>query len=52
MNTLQQVEFVHAWRNYRVGQRITPNGMLRDWLIRAKLAKLVPVKTRRRRKAS
>lgn len=31
--TLVQVEFVRAWQQYRVGDRITPNGTLRSWLV-------------------
>ena len=31
--TLVQVEFVRSWQQYRVGDRITPNGTLRDWLV-------------------
>ena len=31
--TLQPVRFKLAWQNYRVGDVITPNGTLRDWLV-------------------
>lgn len=31
--TLKQVRFKLAWRNYRVGDVITPNGTLRDFLL-------------------
>lgn len=31
--TLVQVEFVRSWQQYSVGDRITPNGTLRDWLV-------------------
>lgn len=27
------VRFKRAWQNYRVGDQITPNGTLRDWLV-------------------
>ncbi len=31
--TLKKVRFKLAWQNYRVGDEITPNGTLRDWLV-------------------
>lgn len=31
--TLVKVRFKLAWQNYRVGDEITPNGVLRDWLV-------------------
>lgn len=31
--TLKSVRFKLAWGNYRVGQVITPNGTLRDFLV-------------------
>lgn len=31
--TLKQVQFKVAWQSYRVGDVITPNGTLRDWLV-------------------
>jgi hypothetical protein len=31
--TLKKVRFKVAWGNYRVGDEITPNGTLRDWLV-------------------
>lgn len=31
--TLKKVRFTRAWQNYRVGDEITPNGTLRDWLV-------------------
>ena len=31
--TLKKVRFILAWQNYRVGDEITPNGTLRDWLV-------------------
>jgi hypothetical protein len=31
--TLKPVRFRIAWRHYQVGDEITPNGVLRDWLI-------------------
>lgn len=39
--TLVQVEFVRSWQQYRVGERITPNGTLRDWLIGNGYARVV-----------
>ncbi|MCP4539817.1 MAG: hypothetical protein GY832_21980 [Chloroflexi bacterium] len=30
---LQKVRFIVAWQNYRVGDIIQPNGVLRDWLM-------------------
>lgn len=31
--SLQKVRFKLAWQSYRVGDVITPNGSLRDWLL-------------------
>jgi hypothetical protein len=31
--TLKPVRFILAWQTYRVGETITPNAALRDWLI-------------------
>jgi len=31
--TLKKVRFKLAWQNYRVGDEITPNGTLRDFLV-------------------
>jgi hypothetical protein len=31
--TLKSVRFTLAWQTYRVGDVITPNGTLRDWLV-------------------
>jgi hypothetical protein len=31
--TLKKLRFIRPWQNYRVGQEITPNGTMRDWLI-------------------
>ncbi len=31
--TLKKVRFKLAWQSYRVGDEITPNGALRDWLL-------------------
>lgn len=31
--TLKPVRFKRAWQSYLVGQVITPNGMLRDFLV-------------------
>lgn len=33
MNNLKKVKFKVAWQSYRVGDEITPNGTLRDWLV-------------------
>ena len=48
---LPQVEFIIPWRTFAKGVRIRPNGMLRDYLVKSKIAKLVaePVKKRRGR---
>ena len=45
---MKEVEFILAWQGYRVGDRIKPNGLLRDWLLAKRLVKLV--KRRRRKK--
>ena len=39
--TLTKVKFVRAWQNYRVGDEITPNGTLRDWLVGQGFAEVV-----------
>jgi hypothetical protein len=39
--TLKKVRFKSAWQGYRVGDEITPNGTLRDWLISNGYADLV-----------
>lgn len=31
--TLQKVRFKRPWQTYVVGEEITPNGTLRDWLV-------------------
>lgn len=31
--TLKKVRFKLAWQTYRVGDEITPNASLRDWLV-------------------
>lgn len=31
--TLKKVKFKVAWQSYRVGDEITPNGTLRQWLV-------------------
>lgn len=31
--TLKKVRFKLAWQSYSVGDTITPNAMLRDWLV-------------------
>ena len=44
MTTLRlpkKVRFILAWQTYRVGDVITPNGTLRDWLIGNGYCKLV-----------
>ncbi len=32
-STLQRVRFIVSWQTYSVGEEITPNGVLRDWLV-------------------
>lgn len=32
--TLKSVRFISAFKNYRVGDVITPNGTLRDYLVK------------------
>lgn len=32
--TLKVVRFKRAWQSYPVGAEITPNGTLRDWLVK------------------
>jgi len=44
--TLKPVRFKLAWQNYKVGEVITPNGMLRDWLIHNGYCELLPEKPR------
>lgn len=39
--TLVKVRFTMAYRNYRVGDEITPNGTLRDWLVANGYAEVV-----------
>jgi hypothetical protein len=41
---LKKVRIKLAWQNYRVGDVITPNGTLRDWLIGNGYAELLPEK--------
>ena len=44
--TLKPVRFKRAFQNYRVGDQITPNGTLRDWLVDNGYADIVePAKT-------
>ena len=46
----REVEFVMAWNTYSVGQRITPPGTLRQFLIEHGFAKPVaPAKAARRK---
>jgi hypothetical protein len=42
--TLKTLRFKLAWQNYRVGDTITPNGTLRDWLIGNGYCELLPDK--------
>lgn len=42
--TLRKVKFKRAWQQYRVGDEITPNGVLRDWLISHGYCVLLPEK--------
>lgn len=39
--TLRKIRFILAWQTYRVGDEITPNGTLRDWLIANGYAKVI-----------
>lgn len=39
--TLLKVRFKRAWGNYRVGDEITPNGTLRDFLVNNGWAEVV-----------
>jgi len=39
--TLKKVRFIVAWKSYRVGDEITPNGSLRDWLVNGGYAAVV-----------
>lgn len=41
MNTLVDVRFIRSWQNYAVGRVIRPNGVLRDWLVRAGFVEIV-----------
>ena len=39
--TLKKVRFKRAFKNYRVGDEITPNGTLRDYLVNQQYADIV-----------
>lgn len=39
--TLKKVQFIVAWQTYRVGDIITPNGTLRDFLVAQGYAKVI-----------
>jgi len=39
--TLKTIRFKIAWQTYRVGDEITPNGTLRDWLVSNGYAEVV-----------
>lgn len=43
--TLKKVRFKLAWQNYRVGDEITPNGTLRDFLVGSGFVDIVEVET-------
>lgn len=43
--TLKPVRFILAWQTYRVGDVITPNGTLRDWLVGNGYATLAEAET-------
>lgn len=43
--TLKPVRFKLAWRHYKVGDEITPNASLRDWLIGNGYVELLPEKS-------
>jgi hypothetical protein len=38
---LKQFEFTVSWQTYRVGDRITPNASLRDWLVANGYGKII-----------
>lgn len=40
-----QVRFKLAWQTYRVGDVITPNGTLRDWLLQCGYVELLETNT-------
>jgi hypothetical protein len=42
--TLRRVRFKLAWQNYQVGEEITPNATLRDWLVGNGYVELLPEK--------
>lgn len=50
--TLKPVRFKLSWQTYRVGDVITPPGVLRDWLIRNGYCELLPEKPGRVRNAA
>jgi len=43
--TLKKVRFKLAWQAYRVGDEITPNGTLRDWLVNNGYAEMIEAET-------
>ena len=43
--TLKEIEFKRGFRNYRKGDRITPNGTLRDYLVFGGYADIVEAAT-------
>ena len=47
METNREVEFIVAWSNYSVGERITPTAGDRDWLIENGFVKEVVTKKKR-----
>lgn len=50
--TLRPVRFKLSWQTYRVGDVITPNGTLRDWLIGNGYCELLPDKPGRVKSAA
>lgn len=43
--TLKQVRIIRAWKNYRVGETLTPNGTVRDYLVNQGYAEIVEAET-------
>lgn len=39
--TLKQVRIIRAWKNYRVGETLVPNGTVRDYLVNGGYAEIV-----------
>lgn len=43
--TLKKVRIIRAWKNYRVGDELTPNGTVRDYLVNQGYAEIVEAET-------